>query len=274
MRGGWCGGVQRLWGCSFPFQALRLLDQVRPLVSVPCLVAGVCLGVRCCAVLCFAVLRRAAGRCAALRPSPPCRAVPRCAVLCLPVLWRVAPCCAVPCRIVLCCAVSRVAVPRCAALSCAVLRCAVLCCIVSCCALVCCAVVCGRSSHPLVWLGVALALVRLMDLLCWSRARVLWLGGGWWVWCAVVVSLGRSCRGSHCAIRSAGPVGCPWGCPPLGLAHWSGALWKALFLGVRGVPRVGMAWSPQPGWFLLCPLSLPPCRSLTLASRPCLLSPA
>ena len=123
---GWCGVVARLWACFYPLRAVRRLVRVKPTFSVPCLGAVVCFGVPCCAVLCFAMLRRAFLGYAAVRFSLPCRGAPCHAVVCPALAWWVAPCCAAPRCVVLCPAVSRGALWRCAAQWCVVLRCAVL----------------------------------------------------------------------------------------------------------------------------------------------------
>ena len=70
--------------------------------------------IKCCVVLCHAVL---------------CHAVQCCAVLCHAVLCHAVQCCVVLCHAVLCCAM-----PCCAVLCCAVLCHAVQCCVVLCCA--------------------------------------------------------------------------------------------------------------------------------------------
>ena len=135
----------------------------------------------CCAVLCCAV-----PRCSALRCGAPCLFV-----LCRAVSCRVVSChgvagCAVLCRAALCRSVLCRVVVCLVALRCKAVRCTAVCRAASCCAVLCSAVVCGGSIVPLVRRGVATALVRLVALLCGTRAEVMWLAGGRGAWLGVV----------------------------------------------------------------------------------------
>ena len=227
---GWCGGVPQVWAGFPSFWSKRRLDEVRLTVRVRCLGAVVCCGVAGCAVLCLAVERCAAPRCAALTPALPCRAVP-CSVVasvaapCCDVLRLAVPCHAVPC--VPCFARSRGAEARGAALWCAVLRCAVLYCVVSCCPVPCCAV---GQSHPLVRCGVVAALVRLAALLCGWRGCCAGSGyvAGWWL-------VGMDWR---CAVRWVGAAGA-WVCGPVQwVGRVSGGVALPLVLRPGHVPSV------------------------------------
>ena len=231
--------------------------------------ALVCRAVLRCALLCCAALFRAVLRCALLCNALQCRAV-----ICHAVLWRLAPSRAVPCRAVPCCALSRDAVLLCAVLCCAVLWCAVLWCVASCCAVLCCAVLCPGSVAPpgLVWgggsegqnRGFAVCVMGApcgLGLCGWSV-----VGGRGLAWYGL---LGRCCVGSGCAVQSDASGGCPWGCPLLGPAPFSRALWGSLSLGVyRGLRGA----SARPSCFGLFPslaVSPRPCRPPSLVLCPC-----
>ena len=280
---GWCGGVPCQLACLFPFRGERWFDQVRLTVSVPCIGAVVCFGVPCCAVLCSAVLCCTVPRCAVLCPALPCRAVLCPAMSCLTVLWRAVFCCAVPRLAVPCFAVSRRVVPCCGILCCAVLGCAVLCCIVSCCAVLCCAVLCDGSVAP--------------------HGPALGGRGGAQTGCSALWVAGAPCRLGLCGWLVADGRGltlcglCGWCCGGLGVLSGlvrragvhgvalpmalclglvvSRALWRFLSLGVRRVPRDGMAWPSRLGLSNShgqSPVSLPPCPHPSLVLLPCLLS--
>ena len=151
--------------------------------------------------------------------------------------------------------------------------CAAVCRAASCCAVLFRAVVCGGSIVPQVWRGVAPALVRLVSLLCGTRAEVIWLAGCRGAWFGVLRLLGSVLLGSGCAVCSGGSGGCPWGCPPLGPVPWSRVLWGSLSLGVCQVLWGGIAWCPRLCWVPSHPVPLSPCRPPCLVSQPCPLSP-
>ena len=204
---------------------MRWLDRVGPAVSVPCLRFVVCFGVPWCAVLCFAVLRRAARRFTALRPALPCCRVPYCCGLRL----------AVQCCAVSCCAVPFGGVPCRAALDCGVLCCVALCRASSSFAVPCCV---ARQSQSLVRRGVALALVRLVALLWGSCARVMWLAAGWWAWFGVVRLLGSVLLGvSVCC-----PVRWAWRVSAVLLALGACALVPGCAVWQGAVPRCAAPW--------------------------------
>ena len=282
---GYCGGIRWPWACFFPFRDVRRLDLVRPTVSVPCLVAVVCFGVAvlCCAVLCCAV-----PRCSALCCAPPCSAVPCRAVSCrvVPcrgVVGRALLCPSAPCRAVLC----RVAGCR-AALRCTVVCSAVVCSAVSCGAVLCCALLCGGSIVPLAQLGAASVPVRLVALLCGSRAQVKWLAGGRWALFGVVRLAGSVLRGVWVSrpvwwvrrvsvglpsLGACALVPCPLGVPvprgASGSAGWGCVVLSALLV---PLPAHGMA-APAIGRSTPLPRlqqgATPPIPRTVSASPPC-----
>ena len=121
-----------------------------------------------------------------------------------------------------------------------------------------CAVLCGGSVGPP---GPAWGCVGAGETggfaVCIAGPDNVVVGGHGLAWMA---SLGRCCQGSGCVVCSAGSGGCPWGCPPLGPAPWSRALWGSLSLGVCRVAWGGVAWSPPRCWFTSHPVSLLSCR--------------
>ena len=123
MLGGLVGVVPRLRAPFSPFRAVRRLERVRPMVSVPWLGALVFCAVLCCVLPCCAAPFCNVLRCALLCRAAQCRVVPWCV---LPSRGEL--CCAVPCHAVLCCAVLRPGEHRwCAVLRYVVLRRVVTC---------------------------------------------------------------------------------------------------------------------------------------------------
>ena len=133
----------------------------------------------------------------------------------------------------------RVAALCCAVVCCAAVRCAVLRSVVP--RWLCCAVLCGGSVAPPGPAWGAGGAGQTGGFAVWDAEAPCGFGlRGWlvagvrgWAWSGL---LGQCSRGSGRAVWSGASGGCPWGCPPSGLAPWSRALWWCLSPGVRWDP--------------------------------------